>query len=35
MIYINKQKQINIKTINKTWLVNAKTVPNNNKISVK
>ena len=30
-----KQKQINIKTINKTWFVNARAVPNNNKMIVK
>ena len=30
-----KQKQMNIKTINKKWFVNARAVPNNNKISVK
>jgi hypothetical protein len=30
-----KQKQINIKTINKKWFVNARAVPNNIRISVK
>jgi len=30
-----KQKQMNIKTINRIWLVNARAVPNNIRISVK
>ena len=30
-----KQKQINIKTMNKKWFVNARAVPNNNKMIVK
>jgi len=34
-IFSIKQKQINIKTMNKTWFVNARAVPNNNKMIVK
>jgi hypothetical protein len=30
-----KQKQMNKKTMNKTWFVNARAVPNNIRISVK
>ena len=30
-----KPQQKNIKSINKRWFVNARAVPNNNKISVK
>ena len=30
-----KQKQINIKTMNKKWFVNARAVPNNIKINVR
>jgi hypothetical protein len=34
-IFNIKQKQMNIKTINKTWFVNARAVPNNIRIIVK
>ena len=34
-IFNIKQKQMNIKTMNRIWFVNARAVPNNNKISVK
>ena len=30
-----KQKQINIKTMNKKWFVNARATPNNIKINVR
>jgi hypothetical protein len=34
-IFNIKQKQMNIKTMNKKWFVNARAVPNNNKMIVK
>ncbi len=34
-IFSIKQKQMNKKTINKRWFVNARAVPNNNKMIVK
>jgi hypothetical protein len=34
-IFNIKQKQMNIKTINRIWFVNARAVPNNNKMIVK